>query len=253
MLRSTTLTASLFAALVTICFAGCQPPGPVTGGLLHIDNTTDETLTLYLEGEEAETVAPGEIKHVGVKLGQRHICLKSPNTEVFNQNYELKALNPQKKPWLMMKTNPDHRYCRVEIVYGDDSLSNGIAGGMTAMILNSTARKAVGDDPAAQQKWKQEQGRKQKYKTLLGKFRVFGEEPISHFTHTNFLCESMPEVVAGSRHSRSTRRSVVIRIPVELHDAINDLSKIEMPTEADLDQAWSLYDEAMSLVESRPF
>lgn len=253
MLKNLQRFTCLLALLLITGSVGCGPPAPATTGLLHIDNTAENPMKVWVDGQEIATVKPGEVQSVTVPLGEHHLAVKGKGLTAYNQQCNLEAVVPEKSPWLMLKTNSKHRYCRLELVYGNDRVTRGMADGMSTMIIQACAKKAVGDDPAAQDKWIKLQERKNDLKDVLRKLHAFGEERISHFGRTDYICKSVPTIVGGSRNSMSQRRSVVIRIPVDLYEEITELSKIEEPTDKDVERAYELFDEAEALVESRPF
>ena len=230
---------------VLVVFAGCGPPPPVTSGTLFLDNVTEYPVNISVDGNDMLTVAAGETGFVKVPLGEHVLTAKSEGESIHQQMFNFEYASRQTQPCFILNTNDTHRYCRVEIVYGNNRLSQGLASGMTSMMTNMAASTAVGDDPEAQKKWIEEKTRKFEFKRLLAEMYVFGGEPISRFRRSSNFLTPLPSMVAGSRYSSTERRSVVVRIPNELYNEIEELSQLEAPTQEDLDRAYRLKSEVI--------
>ena len=226
-----------------VVFAGCGPPPPVTSGTMYLDNVTDQPMVVSIDGNEMLKVAPGETGHFTVPLGEHVFNATSGGEVIHQQMFNFEYAKPRTKPCFILNTYDSHRYCRAEIVYGNDELSEGMAGGLESLMVNAAASTAVGDDPEAQKKWIEEKTRLLEFKRVVAEMSVFGGEPISRFGRSTYFLTGLPSVVVGSKYSRSEKRSVVVRIPNELYDEIEALSKLEAPTQEDLDRAYALKDQ----------
>ncbi len=240
--------ACLFALLVV--FTGCEPPPPVNTGSLYLDNISDQPMVVSIDGNEMATVAAGETDNFTVPLGEHVVSVAQAGETTFEQMHNFEYAVPRTQPCFILNTDDDLRYCRTVIVYGNDDLSQSMASGLTSMIAKAASRKAVGDDPEAQKKWIEEQTRKQEFKQVMNQMSVFGEESISRFGRCTYFLTPLPSVVVGSKYSRSERRSVVVRIPAGMYNEIDALSKLEMPTEDDLDRAYALKQQVVRIVDN---
>ena len=206
-------------------------------------------MVVSIDGDEVKTVAAGETGYFTVPLGKHFFSASSGGEVVHNQMFNFEYAKLQTKPCFILNINDSQRYCRVEIVFGNNSLSNGITSGLTSLMTNAAASTAVGDDPEAQKKWIAEKTRKLELKRLLSEMSVFGNEPITRFGRSDNFLTPLPNIVYVGRNSSTERRSVVVRIPNELFDEIESLSKLEAPTQEQLDRAYALKDQVIYFVD----
>ena len=236
------------SALLVI-FAGCGPPPPVTTGQLYLDNVTENPMVVSIDGNEMVTVPPGETANFTVPLGEHLLTASSGDEEMLQQQFNFTPVKLRTKPYFILNPYETHRYCCVEIVYGNDDLVEGFSSGLASMMANAAASSAVGDDPEKQKQWIEEKTRLLEFKQVLAEMSISGGEPISRFGGCSYFLTPLPSIVVGSKYSSSARRSVVVRIPNELYDEIETLSKLEAPTQEDLDRAYELKYEAMVYVD----
>jgi hypothetical protein len=58
----------------------------------------------------------------------------------------------------------------------------------------------------------------------------------------------MPNVVFGSRHSSSSEESTLIRVSVAIHDVVEEILKVEDPTDEDLQRLILVQEIVQSLI-----
>ena len=236
------------SALLVI-FAGCGPPPPVTTGTLYLDNVTEHPMVISIDGNEMVTVPAGKTGNCTVPLGEHEVTANSGEEVILQQMYSFMPVTPRTKPYFILNPYDTHRYCRVEVVFGNDDLAQSFTSGLGSMMANAAASTAVGDDPEKQKEWIEEKTRLLEFQRVLGGISVYGGEPISRFGRFDHFLTPLPSIVVGSKYSSSARRSVVVRIPNELYNEIETLSKLKAPTQEDLDRAYELKYEAMVYVD----
>ncbi len=230
-IRSVLLLALAIAFLVHL--PGC---GEQTEGFVFVDNGGPKTIIVEIDGKKMGSISSRKFKKFRLDLGVHHFRVTAGDEVIYDKQHTLDfGDRPFKRPTFLLNPDNSNRYCEASVVYGDDRLTQHSVDAMVTLISKAASKEATGGgDEATRRKWELDQKIKSKYRSLRNDLKAFGGEPFFRFETPHNILQPMPNAVIGSRHSSSSERSTLIRVPVEVHDAVYKLLQVEEPTAEDM-------------------
>lgn len=228
------LFAFSLAVLTVAATVGCNLE-PASTATLYLDNPSNKTVKVSVDGEFKATVLPGQFQFLSVDLGTRQIQYKSNDQVVYSTE---KTFEPNDIPLLPASylVNPVDSvcYCSTIATYGYDHQGKE---------LEQLVTQVASSDPDAPRK-----ELLRKFKNVLGEMQVFEVTEPTRFKVQRYTLKPLPNSVKAMKHAVSRDRSALIRIPRELYDSIVKLHDVEVPSENDMKTAAELRLAVDSLV-----
>ena len=219
-------------------------------GYVYVDNGLQESIKVEVDGIEVATVRPGTSKKLTLALGPREFRVTSGDQVVYEATHTIDLGDrPFRRPKYILNPDNSNRYCNVEVVYGDDSLTQGSADMMVSLISKAASHNAEGiDDEATRRQWELDRQIQCKYRSLAGDMCAFGDEAFFQIETSGNILQPLPNMVFTSSHSSSAKRHSLIRVPQQIHDFIYQAKQVEEPTQEDLAKMAVAHEVVQSLV-----
>jgi hypothetical protein len=212
------------ASLVAIAFAGCGPNNSLVW--VYIDNAGNQPMAVTVDGQEAATIEPGEATLVKYPPGDHHFLIRSGDETVCDL---VRTLEPSDRFGMARKYLFDplkrNRYQIYEVKYGSSRLD----GVMESSLLKFQK------DPAIRQQYV--------YKQLLKEIQILPDDAWNDVTSVNYILTEPPQIEYGRT---TVRRSVLDRIEIRYCDLLDQMARIEQPSEVDIDSLDELIGEILS-------
>ena len=209
---------------VTAFAAGCGlKPRDVW---IYVDNAGQRPIVVTVDEELAATIAPGEVTKLIYPPGEHRFHIANGDEVICDL---VKNLEPSSRIGVCRKYlfNPDknNRYQIYQAKYG----VNRLEGVMEAGVLKYQK------DP--QIKWQYV------YKQLLKEVKLVPPDPWNDVTGIDYVLTPPPDHVYTNG---AARRTVLDRLQPRLYAMYERMTKIEKPTEEDIDSLDMLIDEMLS-------
>jgi hypothetical protein len=218
---------ALYLSLALLCLATLSACNLTpTNVWVYIDNASNDVLEVTVDGHLAATIAPDDYSKLVYPPGEHRFLIKAGDQVLCDLAHDLA---PSDRIGVTRKYlfNPDKRtrYQTYEAKYG----TNRLEGVMQASLLRFQT------DPQIKRQYI--------YRQLLKEVQLVPAEAWNDVTPFDYVLSAPPNVVVSNG---TTRRSVLSRVQPRLADSMERLTKIEKPTDEDIDTLNQLIDDMLA-------
>jgi hypothetical protein len=194
---------------------------------VYIDNASNQSLVVSVDGKEAATIGPGEFAKLSYPPGEYRFHIRRGEEVLCDLTQKLEKSDRigMGRKYLF---NPDknNRYQTYDAKYG----VNRFEGVMQAGLLGYQK------DPQLRAQFA--------YKQLLKEIKLVPSNAWNEVTGTDYVLTAPPESVVS--HGGTTRKKVLDRIRVEDYDRLTAAAERTEPTQADVEALGALIDDILA-------
>lgn len=207
-------------AVLMVCgLSGCSS----NVAWVYVDNGSDKSMTVELNGAAVAEVAPGEVQKVVMPLGEQKIEVKSEGEIVYSQT---KNLEPSEKALTTRRylLNPEgsKKYWVYQVKYGE----NLFEGVMDSIDQRDELTKA--------------------HRSLCKGYDLLVDSEWFAVPNRCYVLQDAPES-AAVRQGSSMKIPVLYRVSSENFQTLQHAKGIERPTKEDLERLESAYSDSMAM------
>jgi hypothetical protein len=226
-INSAAFRKALFLGLMWLLFAGAvgcsMTPSDVW---VFIDNAGARPLVVNVDDKEAAKIAPGEFAKLVYPPGEHRFRITNGDEVLCDMTRNLEKSD---KVGCVRKYlfNPDknNRYQTYEAKYGVNRLGNVMEAGLLK----------YQKDPQIKRNYI--------YKQLLKEVKLVPSDAWNDVTGIDYVLTPPPEYV---RSKGTARRSVLARVQQRLYSHMERMTRVENPTDEDIDSLDELIEEILS-------